>query len=513
MWTPCVCPSCFSPKLSRPEMTHIDNNLNMAADKPREECGVFGVWSPNRADLASQVYYGLFSLQHRGQESCGVAINEDGLLRCHKDLGLVGEVFTRQRLTELGQGQMALGHVRYSVAALAGRRNSLPLLVNHVKGNLAIAVNGSLANYRQLRQELEMGGALFHTATDAEVIAHLIIGHRLHSNSIEEAVAKAMEQLVGAYSMVIMTSGKLLAVRDPQGFRPLCCGSRADGCVFISSESCALDAVGAQLTSHVQPGQILVFDKNGCRELNEHCGTKKHSMCVFEYVYFARPDSVLDGGSVHVARQRAGAYLALEHPADADVVVGVPDSGLDAAIGFSRQSGIPYGMGLLKNKYIGRTFIAPQQTEREDKVRIKLNPVAATVSGKRVVLIDDSIVRGTTSARIVGLLREAGAREVHMRISSPPFLNPCYYGTDISSRDHLLAHKHSVEEMAAIIGVDSLGFLSVADVKKLADHGDSQGFCTACFDNNYPTPIPEPGPRSKYEEKLPPAETKQEERS
>ncbi|MBQ6535292.1 MAG: amidophosphoribosyltransferase, partial [Firmicutes bacterium] len=277
---------------------------------------------------------------------------------------------------------------------------------------------------------------------------------------------------------------------------------RADGSWVAASESCALDAADASLIDDVLPGQIIVFDKNGKRELNEHCGDQPHSMCVFEYVYFARPDSVMDGSSVHIARQRAGAYLALDHPVDADVVIGVPDSGLDAAIGYARQSGIPYGIGLLKNKYIGRTFIAPQQSEREDKVRIKLNPVSATVRGKRVVLIDDSIVRGTTSARIVRLLREAGAKEVHMRVSAPPFLNPCYYGTDISERKVLLAHNHTLAEMEQIIGVDSLGFLSIPDVKKIAERCHCNGFCTACFDNEYPTPVPDEGPRSKYDRKI-----------
>ncbi|MBR2784051.1 MAG: amidophosphoribosyltransferase [Firmicutes bacterium] len=467
-----------------------------------EECGVFGVWSPVTADLASEVYYGLFALQHRGQESCGIAVNDDGVFRSYKDLGLVGDVFTHERLASLGPGNIALGHVRYSASAQADQRNSLPLVVNHVKGNLAISINGSLANYRELRQELELQGALFHTGCDCEVIANLVIRERLQAPSIEEAVSRAMGRLEGAYSMVIMTPGKLLAVRDPHGFRPLCYGEREDGSWVVASESCALDAADARLIDDVAPGQIIVFDKDGRRILNDHCGDCPHSMCVFEFVYFARPDSIVDGSSVHIARQRAGAYLALDHPVDADVVIGVPDSGLDAAIGYARQSGIPYGIGLLKNKYIGRTFIAPQQSEREDKVRIKLNPVSATIKGKRVVLVDDSIVRGTTCARIVRLLREAGAKEVHMRVSAPPFLNPCYYGTDISDREVLLAHNRTVAEMEKIVGVDSLGFISIPDVKKIAERCRCNGFCTACFDNNYPTAIPEEGHRSKYDKKI-----------
>ena len=350
-----------------------------------EECGVFGVWAPQTADLASEVYYGLFALQHRGQESCGIAVNDDGVFHSYKDLGLVGDVFTNARLAALGQGNIAVGHVRYSASTQADQRNSQPLVVNHIKGNMAISVNGSLANYKELRQELELEGAVFHTSSDCEVIAHMVIRQRLQCSSIEEAVSRTMPRLSGAYSLIIMTPGKLLAVRDPHGFHPLCYGKRADGSWVVASESCALDAVDADLIDDVAPGQIIVFDKDGKRTMDEHCGDCPHSMCVFEYVYFARPDSILDGSSVHIARQRAGAYLALDHPVEADVVIGVPDSGLDAAIGFARQSGIPYGIGLLKNKYIGRTFIAPQQSEREDKVRIKLNPVSATIKDKRVV--------------------------------------------------------------------------------------------------------------------------------
>ena len=311
-----------------------------------------------------------------------------------------------------------------------------------------------------------------------------------------------MDKLKGAYSLVVMSPSKLIAVRDEHGFRPLCYGKTADGRYIVASESCALDAVGAQFIRDIKPGEIVVFDKNGVRTIEDHCNKKPCTLCVFEYIYFARPDSIIDGCCVHSARVRAGAFLALQHPVQADVVIGVPDSGLDAAIGYSKQSGIPYGIGFIKNKYIGRTFIAPGQKNREDKVRIKLNPIPDTVRGKRIVMIDDSIVRGTTSARIVKLLREAGASEIHMRVSAPPFLNPCYYGTDIDSRDNLIACRHSTEEIAEIIGVDSLGYLSIENVKQIAKGMNGCGYCTACFDGVYPTKIPQTPLKNRFETKI-----------
>ncbi len=472
-------------------------------DKLREECGVFGIFSKERSALANDVYYALFALQHRGQSSCGIVVNDDGVFNSYCDNGLVGDVFTTERLSSLGEGNAAVGHVRYGAeAGSASRSNAQPLVVDHVKGRLAIAHNGSLINYAELREELELEGKIFQSDGDAEVIAYEIIRQRLTSKSIEEAVSRAMDRLKGAYSLVVMSPSKIVVARDKHGFRPLCYGTTERGDFVAASESCALDAVGATLVGDVEPGEILVFDRNGCRSIRDHCGEVKKSLCVFEFVYFARPDSVVDGSAVHIARQRAGAFLALEHPVNADVVIGVPDSGIDAAIGYARQSGIPYGVGLLKNKYIGRTFIAPVQKVREDKVRIKLNPIASTVAGKRVILIDDSIVRGTTSARIVKLLREAGATEIHMRISSPPFLNPCYYGTDIASRDVLIAHNYSIEEIAKIIGVDSLGYLSIENVKKIADRCNKDDFCTACFDNIYPTEEPSGRSRNRYDRKL-----------
>lgn len=469
-------------------------------EKLREECGVFGVYAKDNYDIAATTYYGLYALQHRGQESCGIAVCNDGIITAHKDLGLVADVFTPAVMAQAEPGHMAIGHVRYGTTGATARNNAQPIVVNHCKGSLALAHNGNLVNAYALRQDLELNGSIFHTTSDTEVISYIITKARLTAPSIEEAVDRAMDKLQGAYSLVIMSATKLMAVRDPRGFRPLCYGQTPEGAYVVASESCALDAVGATLIRDVEPGEILVFDPQGVRSIRTHCGQEKRTMCVFEYIYFARPDSVMDGSPVHNARRRAGRFLAQEHPVEADVVVGVPDSGIDAAIGFAQASGIPYGVGLMKNKYIGRTFISPGQKSREDKVRIKLNPIAATVLGKRVVLIDDSIVRGTTSARIVKLLREAGAKEVHMRISAPPFLNPCYYGTDIDSRDMLIAAKYPVEEICRRIGADSLGYLRIEDVVKLAEGGG--GFCTACFSGQYPTQVPENTKKYRFERKL-----------
>ena len=462
-----------------------------------EECGVFGVRLPEWGDVASLAYYALYSLQHRGQESAGIAVNDDGVIRAYRDVGLVGDVFPPERLASLGRGNIAVGHVRYGTTGSDNQRNVQPILVNHYKGRMALAHNGNLTNSHALRRELESRGSIFQTTTDSEVIAYLIVQERLRTPSIEEAVSAAMERLEGAYSLVISSPSKLIAVRDPHGFRPLCMGELRDGSVVFASESCALDAIGARFLRDVRPGEIVVADARGVRGIETHCGKVPKSLCVFEFIYFARPDSVIDGSSVHVARQRAGAFLALEHPVQADVVIGVPDSGLDAALGYARQSGIPYGMGFIKNKYIGRTFISPTQALRESEVSIKLNPIRSVVAGKRVVLIDDSIVRGTTCRRTIDLLRKAGAREIHMRVSAPPFVSECYYGTDIDDRDKLIATHHSVEEIAKIIGVDSLGYLSLENVVKLAD--STSGFCTACFGGGYPTALPEPGGKDRFE--------------
>lgn len=466
-----------------------------------EECGVFGIYAPQPGELAHSVYYGLFALQHRGQESCGIVVNDDGIFTSYKDVGLVNDVFTPDILSGLGKGSIAVGHVRYGTTGTDGRLNAQPIVVDHVKGRMALAHNGNLVNSFELRNALELEGSIFHTTSDTEVISYILTKERLNSASIEEAVSRTMHKIQGAYSLVIMSPSKLIAARDPRGFRPLCYGQREDGSYIVASESCALDSVGATLVRDIEPGEIVVFDKNGIRTIRDHCGTKPRSLCVFEYIYFSRPDSVVDGYSVHSARVRAGEFLAKESPVDADIVIGVPDSGLDAALGYSRCSGIPYGLGFVKNKYIGRTFIAPGQEVREDKVKIKLNPISETVKGKRVVMIDDSIVRGTTCARIVKLLRDAGAKEVHVRISSPPFMGPCYYGTDIDSKDALIACRHTIPEICDILGADSLAYLSNENVKKLCGD-EALGYCTACFDENYPTDIPQDNGKSRFERKI-----------
>ena len=464
-----------------------------------EECGVFGVISAEPADVAGVVYYGLYALQHRGQESCGIVVNDDGLFSSHKDLGLVSEVFHSEVLSRFPKGTMAVGHVRYGTTGGTNRTNCQPIEVNHQKGRMALAHNGNLSNAAKLRNELELSGAIFHTTSDTETIAYIVTRERLKLPSIEDALSSAMNILEGAYSLVLMSPQKLICARDPYGFRPLCYGKTQDGMYVIASESCALKAVGAEFIRDVEPGEIIVFSKNGIVSRKEHCDSKKKKLCIFEYIYFARPDSEIDGVSVHLSRIEAGKILAREHPADADIVVGVPDSGLDAALGFSRQSGIPYGIGLIKNKYIGRTFISPGQSTRLDQVKIKLSAVEESVKGKKVVLVDDSIVRGTTCGRIVTLLREAGAKEIHMRISSPPFLNPCYYGTDIDSRENLIACKHSVEEIAAIIGADTLGYLPVSQLSLLTGNCD---YCSACFNGDYPTEIPTDICKNRFEQKL-----------
>ncbi len=469
----------------------------MIFEEIHEECGVFGVFAPNAADVASLTYYGLYSLQHRGQESCGIVVNDDGLFFSHKDLGLVSEVFTSETLSSLPRGRIAVGHTRYGTTGKTNRANCQPLEVNHQKGRMALAHNGNLSNAAELRTGLELGGAIFHTTSDTETIAYIITRERLKCASIELALGQAMDILDGAYSLVLMSPQKLVCARDPYGFRPLCYGQRPDGIYVVASESCAVKAVGAKLIRDVEPGEILVFSDDGVTSIRDHCETRPKKMCVFEYIYFARPDSVIDGVSAHESRIKAGKILARSHPADADIVIGVPDSGLDAALGYSVESGIPYGIGLIKNKYIGRTFIAPDG--RLDKVKIKLAAIDDVVRDKRVILIDDSIVRGTTSGQIVRLLREAGAREIHMRISSPPFLHPCYYGTDIDSEDHLIACHHTVDEIRELIGADSLGYLPVSALGTLADCG---GYCSACFDGRYPTAIPSDTRKDRFEVKL-----------
>ncbi|MBQ8284151.1 MAG: amidophosphoribosyltransferase [Clostridia bacterium] len=463
---------------------------------------VFGVFGLNTENVASSTYYGLYALQHRGQASSGIVVNDDGVFHSYKDSGIVNEVFTPRILESLGLGQMALGNVRYGTSATKDRINAEPMLVNHIKGRLAISHDGGLVNYAQLRKELELEGAIFHTANEVEVIAYMITKARLSAPSTETAISKAMEKLKGGYSLLVMSPQKLIAVRDENGLHPLCYGIRGDGEYVVASETCALNTVGATFVREIDPGEIVVFSKDGVTCMREHCDKKPERLCVFEYLYTARPDSVINGCSVHLARKRAGAFLAKAHPVDADVVIGAPDSGIDAAIGYAEESGIPYGLGLIKNKYIGRTFIDPGQNVREDKVKIKLNPVAETVRGKRVILVDDSIVRGTTCVRVVKLLRDAGATEIHIRSSAPAFLNPCYYGTDIGSKDELIACKYTPDEMAKLFGADSVGFLPLEDVTKLGESGTCKGYCKACFDGVYPTDLPKDTGESKYDYKI-----------
>lgn len=469
----------------------------------REECGVFAVYDGScQADVAREVYYGLFALQHRGQESCGIAVNDRGVISCHKDVGLVREVFDEHQLSRLGAGQIAIGHTRYSTFGTVSRTNAQPLVVRHVKGQLALAHNGNLTNAPQLREKLELEGAIFHTTNDSEIIAYEIIRQRLRTSSMEEAVIRTMDVLEGAYSLVIMSPSKLIAVRDKTGFRPLVMGKTADGQVMFASETCALDALGAEYVRDLEAGEVVIADENGVRSVRTVPGAAKH-LCVFEFVYFARSDSVMEGVSVHEARLKAGEILAREHPVEADVVIGVPDSGLDAAMGYARASGIPYGMGFTKNRYIARTFIQPTQGQRENAVRMKMNVIRSVVSGKRVVMVDDSIVRGTTCARIVALLKEAGAAEVHVRISAPPFISPCYYGTDIDSKENLVACRLTIEQIAGQIGADTLGYLSVEGVREIAAASGCD-FCTGCFTGSYPAPVPQVSDKSRFEQKLPP---------
>lgn len=465
-----------------------------------EECGVFGIFNRDAesVDTARCVYYALYALQHRGQEACGIAVEDGNLINLYKDLGLVHEVFDEKILSGM-KGSIAIGHARYSTTGGNNRRNIQPLGVDYIKGSLVIAHNGNISNAALLRQELEAQGAIFQCTSDTEVIAFLIAKERLTADSVEEAVARVAPRLEGSFSLLVMSPGKLIALRDPKGMRPLCMGHLGESPVF-ASESCALDSIGATFDRDVRPGELIVVDESGERVMESGINpdASKCALCVFEHIYFARPDSVIDGQSVYQARLEAGRILARRHPVQADLVIGVPDSGLAAAIGFAQESGIPYGEGLVKNRYIGRTFIQPTQNGRESAVSIKLSALRRSVEGKRVVMIDDSIVRGTTMRQIVDLLKKAGATEVHVRISAPEFLWPCYYGTDIDDRSQLASVKFTHEELTERIGADSLGFLPLAQVKEIAK--DSQlNFCTACFSGDYPYPVPTHADKTAFE--------------
>ena len=469
-------------------------------DSIHEECGVFGIFEKNRSDAALSAYFGLYALQHRGQESCGIAVCDDGVFRHKRADGLVSEVFTGEELDKLGNADIAVGHVRYSTTGGHSHNNIQPLVIRHIKGNMALVHNGNLVNAAQLRRSFELSGAIFHGTSDTEAIAYEIVKQRLLSSSTEEAVEKAMPYIKGAYSCILMTATKLIVFRDPYGFRPLCIGKTNDGAYIAASESCALEAVGAEFIRDVNAGEIIVISKDGIKSIDTHVNTKSN-ICIFEYIYFARPDSVIQGVSVHHARIRAGEILAEKSPASADIVIGVPDSGLDAALGYSQKSGIPYGIGFIKNKYIGRSFIQPNQYQRENAVRIKLNVISETVRNKRVVMIDDSIVRGTTSARIVKLLHDAGAKEVHVRISSPPFRHSCYFGTDIDSQENLIAEKcKSTDEIAEYIGADSLAYLPAESLGEIIKNNFD--YCCGCFTGDYPIDTAGAGGKNKFDEKI-----------
>lgn len=469
----------------------------MEEDKVYEECGVFGIYDFDGNDVAATIYYGLFALQHRGQESCGIAVSDTngpkGAVSTRKGMGLVNEVYTQKDLSEM-KGNIGVGHVRYSTAGASTIENAQPLVLNYVKGTLGLAHNGNLINANELREELSYTGAIFQTTIDSEVIAYHIARERVRTASVEEAVARAVQKIKGAYSLIVMSPRKLIGARDPWGFKPLCIGKR-DNAYILASETCALDTIGAEFVRDVKPGEIVTITPEGIDSDTTMCG-ECQGRCIFEYIYFARPDSYIDGISVYNSRIVAGRCLAKDSPVEADIVVGVPESGNAAALGYSLESGIPYGTAFVKNSYVGRTFIKPRQKNRESSVQVKLNVLKESVDGKRVIMIDDSIVRGTTSDRIVNMLKEAGAKEVHVRISSPPFLHPCYFGTDIPSEDQLIAHNRTVEEICDIIGADSLGYLKLSRLKELAP---GLQYCHGCFSGEYPMEPPRQDIRGEYE--------------
>lgn len=455
-----------------------------AEERIKEECGVFGIFNPDGTEAASTISYGLASLQHRGQESCGIAVCDTegpkGNMNVHKGMGLVHEVLKEKNLAKL-KGNLGVGHVRYSTTGAAVLHNAQPLVLNYIKGTLALAHNGNLVNTEELREELARTGAIFQTTTDSEVIAYEIACARVHTKTVEEAIRQTASRIKGAYGIVIASPRKLIGVRDPLGLKPLCLGKKGDSCI-LASESCALSAVGAQFVRDVLPGEIVTISRKGIFS-DLHLQQEQHAHCIFEYIYFARLDSTLDKIPVYTSRKKAGAALAKAWPAEADLVTGVPDSGITAAQGYAEESGIPFGPAFYKNSYVGRTFIKPAQKEREAGVRLKLSVLKQAVHGKDIVLVDDSIVRGTTISNLIRLLKQAGAGKVHVRISSPPFLYPCYFGTDIPSNRQLLAASHSTEEIRQLIGADSLGYMRVEDLPSTVD---GLPLCTACFDGHYP---------------------------
>lgn len=480
-------------------MKDKDVSMSWEPDKPHEECGVFGMYDLDGEDVASSIYYGLFALQHRGQESCGIAVSDTNGPRkvdLLKGMGLVNEVFDHNNLLKL-KGNIGVGHCRYSTAGDSIPSNAQPLVLNYVKGTLMMAHNGNLINANELREELAYTGAIFQTTIDSEVIAYHIARERLNSKTAEEAVNRACLKIKGAYALVVMSPRKLMGARDPYGFKPLCIGKR-DNAYILASETCALDTIGAEYVRDVLPGEtVTITPENGIvSDMSRALPKEKEARCIFEYIYFARPDSHIDGISVYASRIKAGRFLAMDSPVDADLVVGVPESGNAAALGYSLQSGIPYGTAFVKNSYVGRTFIKPKQSSRESSVRVKLNVLKEAVDGKRIIMIDDSIVRGTTSDRIVKMLRDAGAKEVHVRISSPPFLWPCYFGTDVPAREQLIAYNRSIEDIRKIIGADSLGYL---EINRLREMVDGLNICEGCFTGNYPLEPPQEDIRGEYD--------------
>ncbi|MCG8482418.1 MAG: amidophosphoribosyltransferase [Clostridia bacterium] len=463
-------------------------------DKLEEECGVIGVYAPGSKDIARSVYFGLHSLQHRGQESAGIASNKAGKIQYYKEMGLVQEVFNDEIIERL-QGDISIGHVRYSTTGESYVANAMPLVVYHKRGGLALAHNGNLVNAKEIRDELQDNGVIFQTSIDSEAIASLI-ARNSKDLSIEDAIIETTKVIKGSYALVITYDHKLVGVRDPHGIRPLCIG-KVDGGYVLSSESCAFSVMGAEFIRDVEAGEMVVIEGNEIKSIQYDTTTRK-AACSFEYVYFSRPDSILDGRNVYIARRNAGIILAQEHPVDADLVIAVPDSGTVAAIGYAQQSGISFGEGLIKNRYVGRTFIQPDQRMRELSVRLKLNVLKDNVKGKRLVMIDDSIVRGTTSGKIVNMLKEAGAKEVHIRVSSPPVAHSCYFGIDTPSRRHLIAANHSIDEISEMIGADSLGYLSVAGLMEAIGLPENQ-LCTACFNGEYPMDVPQRGNKYVFE--------------
>lgn len=457
------------------------NELFQEEDKVFDECGVVGVYAPGKEDIARAVYFGLHSLQHRGQESAGIASNKDGKIQYYKEMGLVQEVFNDEIIGRL-QGDISIGHVRYSTSGESHAVNAMPLVVYHKGGSLALAHNGNLVNAEVLREEMQDRGVIFQTSIDSEVIAALI-ARFIRENTIEDSIIKTLEMVKGAYALVITSGEKLIGVRDPNGIRPLCIGRTKEGYV-LSSESCIFPLLRAEFIRDVEPGEMIVIENHELISIKFSKNIKK-SICSFEYVYLARPDSDIDGKSVYIARTNAGRILAKEHPVEADMVIAVPDSGTVAAIGYAEQSGIPFGEGLIKNRYVGRTFIQPDQRMRELSVRLKLNVLKDNVRGKRIVMVDDSIVRGTTSGKIVKMLKEAGAAEVHVRVSSPPVTHSCYFGIDTPNADKLVASKHTLNEIKMLIGADSLGYLSIGGLLEAIGIGNDK-VCVACFNGEYP---------------------------